>query len=456
MRTSKTTSLGLALCLITTGAFGAGTTKPAPRKVAFLGVSAMPVDETLRHHLKLPRGAGLTVQEVTAESPASEAGVKAHDVLERLNDQILFNTSQFRALVRSFDPGQTVTVKLWREGESKSIEAKLKETEVNEPEGAEGANLTLEPGSKGALGLGGPGREVQVWRFDTEGGGGPALVQIERALKAAPGSSGPAGGKPGGYLGVHLRSIDPSLAAQLGLKAEEGAMVAEVMDGSPAAAAGVREHDVVLELDGSHVDGPEALARAIRKHKKGDAVVLRLLRSGKKTEAKVTLDERKLPEAEAIDTLFEHIERETDKSASGAQKRLQRLIIRSPEAGAAAGPPTTKQVQQSTIVIRSDDGGTTRVETRDGHSRVRIEGPDGKVTFDGPADTQAEREKLPADVIKHLDRIEKFPPVPPSKPVEPMHLKVLPGPGMKFIGTPAATGSESTGLDAEPADWISL
>jgi C-terminal processing protease CtpA/Prc len=51
------------------------------KKEYFIGVSLEPVDATLRLHLNLPANRGVTISDVTKDSPAAKAGIQAHDIL---------------------------------------------------------------------------------------------------------------------------------------------------------------------------------------------------------------------------------------------------------------------------------------------------------------------------------------------------------------------------------------
>ena len=64
------------------------------KTVAFLGIQPERVDPALRAQLDLPDGVGILVAEVVEGSPAARAGLKAFDVLHRLDDQILVNPEQ--------------------------------------------------------------------------------------------------------------------------------------------------------------------------------------------------------------------------------------------------------------------------------------------------------------------------------------------------------------------------
>ena len=66
-----------------------------------------------------------------------------------------------------------------------------------------------------------------------------------------------------GWLGVAIQPVTPEVADSLGLKKAEGALVATVTEGSPAAKAGLRQGDVVLGFNGTPVPTPRDLSRAV-------------------------------------------------------------------------------------------------------------------------------------------------------------------------------------------------
>lgn len=98
-------------------------------KVAFLGVETMPVSRTVAVQLGLPRDTGLVVRRVAEGSPA--AGVlQEHDILTKLDDQILIDMHQLSVLVRSRKAGDDVKLTLMRGGKETTTKAKLGEREV--------------------------------------------------------------------------------------------------------------------------------------------------------------------------------------------------------------------------------------------------------------------------------------------------------------------------------------
>jgi serine protease Do len=102
---------------------------PRKMKITFLGVVTSPVGEALGEQLGLPRGVGLVVEFVEPDSPAAAAGLFKHDVLVRLEDQLLINQPQLAVLVRMRKPGQRVTVTLKRNAAERKIPVRLEETE---------------------------------------------------------------------------------------------------------------------------------------------------------------------------------------------------------------------------------------------------------------------------------------------------------------------------------------
>jgi hypothetical protein len=118
----------------------AAAAEPKKEKAAFLGVVASAADPALRSQLKLQRGIGLVVQSVTDDSPAAAAGIQEHDILMKLDDQWLVNSSQLGVIVRMHKAGDEVNVTLVREGQQQVVKAKLAEKEMVVPESSENFN----------------------------------------------------------------------------------------------------------------------------------------------------------------------------------------------------------------------------------------------------------------------------------------------------------------------------
>lgn len=96
-----------------------------------------------------------------------------------------------------------------------------------------------------------------------------------------------------GYLGVSLQPVSPSLAKAVGYNGSEGAVVADLpKDYSPAASAGIRSGDVIVEFDGKHVTSPKQLTELVADTPVGKPTQLKYVRDGRAETATIKLGER--------------------------------------------------------------------------------------------------------------------------------------------------------------------
>lgn len=126
-------------------------------KVAYLGVETMPVDPTMAAQLGLPQGTGIVVRRVAEGSPAASL-LQPHDILTKLDDQILVNMPQLSVLVRNHTVGDEVKLTYIRGGKEATTKAKLAEREVPKYAGDMEAGRTMRFfGGNPAMGGGGMG-----------------------------------------------------------------------------------------------------------------------------------------------------------------------------------------------------------------------------------------------------------------------------------------------------------
>jgi serine protease Do len=92
-----------------------------------------------------------------------------------------------------------------------------------------------------------------------------------------------------GRLGVGIQELDQALAKSFGLDRPRGALVASVEQGGPAAAAGVKEGDVILSFDGREVDSAGALPATVAATQPGREVELQVWRDRKSRKLQVKL-----------------------------------------------------------------------------------------------------------------------------------------------------------------------
>jgi serine protease Do len=92
-----------------------------------------------------------------------------------------------------------------------------------------------------------------------------------------------------GYLGVQLEEIGPDLASKLGVKPNTGVLVADVMPNTPAAAAGVKEGDIIRSFNGKTVHGASDLRDLVEAASVGSKQSLEVSRNGKAMTLSVSL-----------------------------------------------------------------------------------------------------------------------------------------------------------------------
>jgi serine protease Do len=92
-----------------------------------------------------------------------------------------------------------------------------------------------------------------------------------------------------GWLGVQVQPVTADIANSLGLKKAEGAIVDEVVNGSPAAKAGLKSGDVIAEVNGTSVKDAREVARTIATLAPDSTVKLDVLRNGRHETVSTTL-----------------------------------------------------------------------------------------------------------------------------------------------------------------------
>ncbi len=103
-------------------------------------------------------------------------------------------------------------------------------------------------------------------------------VNMVRVVTAAAKGGGKQVRRP--WLGATLQSVSREIADSLGLERPTGALVADVLDKSPAAEAGIKRGDVIVNVDGQAIDDVEAFGFRLGTKLLGGTASLGLLRSG--------------------------------------------------------------------------------------------------------------------------------------------------------------------------------
>ncbi|NVK40462.1 MAG: DegQ family serine endoprotease [Oceanospirillaceae bacterium] len=92
-----------------------------------------------------------------------------------------------------------------------------------------------------------------------------------------------------GWLGVIIQEVSRELAESFGLDKPAGALIAKVLPGSPAEAAGFKEGDVIYRFDGKPIDLSSDLPPQVGRIKPGDEVMVDIVRAGERERVKVEI-----------------------------------------------------------------------------------------------------------------------------------------------------------------------
>jgi S1-C subfamily serine protease len=177
-------------------------------------------------------------------------------------------------------------------------------------EGAIQTDASINPGNSGGPMLDADGRVIGISQQIQTGSGasdGVGFGVPVNTIKTSVDQLRENGEASYAFIGVSTQPLYPQLAEKLGIDAERGAIVAEVVEGGPAEAAGIRGGedeitfqggrfttggDVVVEADGEPVTRSEDLGRIIGGLRPGDTVSLEIIRDGERTTVEVELKER--------------------------------------------------------------------------------------------------------------------------------------------------------------------
>ena len=200
----------------------------------YLGVSVSDLSPDLAQGFGVaPDTKGALVQNVLPDSPAAKAGVQAGDIVLGVNGKKVDGSGQLTRAVASVRPGGKVALEVLRKGQKKDLTAVVAQRPDEE--------RLARGGEEEEPGVGGDKKKDEK-------------------------------------LGIQVADLTPEMARELRVQGDGGVVVVGVSDDGPAARAGIRRRDLILEVNLKPVSKVADLQGAIAKAKPGEVVNLRIRR----------------------------------------------------------------------------------------------------------------------------------------------------------------------------------
>ncbi|MBO0695821.1 MAG: PDZ domain-containing protein, partial [Verrucomicrobia bacterium] len=205
----------------------------------YIGVSVQPLTPELAEAMKLKgQPAGALVGEVSPNTPSEKAGIKTGDLITAINGKKVSDARELRLMIGSMSPGTKVQMQVNREGQTKTFDVQLGE---------------MPPGTT------------------TEGG--PAEASPEETAQPE---------RTTVFGAVAVADITDDIRTALNLpKDVQGAVIAEIDADSPAGKAGLREGDVIQEVNKQPVRSAKDLVAITKRLKPNEKLLLRVYSQGR-------------------------------------------------------------------------------------------------------------------------------------------------------------------------------
>lgn len=238
----------------------------------YLGIQTEEVTKDNFAKLGLREVRGIAVEKVVPGSPAERAGVKAGDVIVRFDNEEVTSVRKLTRLLNEVSADHQVRLTVIRAGGERELTATVGKRPM--PKFGEGNFAWSTPP--------GPG-EFQI--------DPPDVPNMNDFPQIAPGEPG-APDRPfmfrmgsGRKIGVGVTSLTKQLSEHFGV--DGGVMINEVRADSPAAKAGLKAGDIIVEAEGKDINSEVDLIRVLQEKKEGD-VSLTFVRGGNRQTIRVT------------------------------------------------------------------------------------------------------------------------------------------------------------------------
>jgi serine protease Do len=153
-------------------------------------------------------------------------------------------------------------------------------------------DAAINPGNSGGPLFNLKGEVIGINTAIVAGGSGIGFAVPSNLAKALVPQLEKNGSVTRGYIGIGLQKLTPQLAKALGTPSAQGALVTSVQPDKPGARAGLKQDDVITQVDGAPVTSDDQLRRTVALRAPGTTITLTLYRGGKAKEVKVTLASR--------------------------------------------------------------------------------------------------------------------------------------------------------------------
>jgi membrane-associated protease RseP (regulator of RpoE activity) len=247
----------------------------------------------------------------------------------------------------------------------------------------------------------------------------------------------PTGDKEVSYIGVATMPVPPPLTAQLKLKPGFGLLVGQVVENSPAAAAGLKENDILVKLDDQQLVDPNQLMTLVRSYTPGSDLTMTYISEGETKTAKLTVGKRQAS-AELMPTMqfragpdvmmFQKNPVAGLQGQGSMEPEIQSLVL-----GLAGTPASSLPVSRTVI---SENNKRYELLSIGDKEDLVVTGEDGREIFRGPVNNEKDLSRIPEEakpIVKRMKAIRiKVPPMPggagaaPQAAVKPAEFRVKP------------------------------
>jgi len=241
---------------------------------------------------------GILIDDVVDDSPAEEAGLKKGDVIVRYGGSGVSDVSKLTEMVRKTEPGSDVEIRVLRDGRGQTLYAVIGAKEKDDQFDMKSFTLDFPQGLLKGFDF---GDDPNVFSFA-------------------------GGGKP--RFGVGIQDIDGQLSEFFEVGEEEGVLVTEVYEDSPAEEAGVLAGDVIVEFDGHDISGADELITAVKSADADVAVDVELMRKGRAMNIEVVLPDTE-SRKKAADIYIHELQgdKELQQELEELKKELKKLKV---------------------------------------------------------------------------------------------------------------------------------